>query len=88
MKTIEQLSQAQKRVVFLLKSDKDSYCTKGMYYNFQHIILPNKKDSDTWCCRPTLLSLIRYNVIVLSEIKERYVLNPNFEINEINRTVL
>ena len=84
MKTYKQLSKAQKRVIDLLLSDKDSYCSRGIYYDFQNIILPNKSGFSTWCCKPTLEYLIKHNVLVLSNYVEdmakgHFVLNPNFK---------
>jgi hypothetical protein len=79
MKTYNQLSQAQKRVVDLLKVDQDySYCKKAEYYNFQVIYSNNEH---TWCTRPTLDSLINHKVLVRGHF-DRYILSPSFSFDK------
>ena len=85
MKTYEQLSPAQKKVIQLMKEDQDSYCLESNFYNYQQIVRPNIKD-DLYkienCKRPTLIFLIKSEILIKKEVegRDKYVLNPKFQI--------
>jgi len=89
MKTYEQLSPAQKKVIQLMKEDQDSYCLKSNLYDFQQIVRPNIKDDlykIEYCKRPTLRLLIKSEILIRKENKDRimdkYILNPKFLISK------
>ena len=80
MKTYKQLSKAQQRVVDLLIINVDSYCSTSPYYNYQRITIQYNENLSTYCCKPTLWSLIDSNILVKSNYEKwtRYILNPEF----------
>lgn len=75
------LSEAQSRVVIILLNDKDAYCLKSRFFNFQEIVAPNtvQDTRKKYFNRETMRVLITKWVVVNNN--GRWVLNPKIKIH-------